>query len=453
MHGGNFEADDWTSATVLKNWEQIGSITTAQITETNAFSKGSLKFTQSTTDKATAEGVRSMSGFSPSKGNQIGISFKYHLQVSDGSPSVSLTLPCEIGIAVVCGGRYLQSNNTWEAVSTILWFQVAGENLNAFYTQNLGLITIPSPAGQVIIELYEPYAGSFSVTYLKWDEINVLEYENGVQIAATEYKDIKCIAENSNLTSKNRKSLTLNCYDYPAITFHNFSSAVYSKLTITVTINGDTPAENDNVSFKMDGTRYTYVYKSSPAAAGSREWNLLQGLRDEIIGDSWNYSVVESGDDIVITAIDYDTAKDLGSYTEVDTNGLFSAVEVTAVEPVVDNTFTSKAAITADSAGASPMTETWVVNNEATSEKLWQNVAYRHLRTMATQNERLAGAIKVFNEGTDQFGALTGIIGDTGENSYFFIRGYFNIKMLEWEGEWMKLNNSSVTMVYTEYAY
>ena len=70
---------------------------------------------------------------------------------------------------------------------------------------------------------------------------------------------------------------------------------------------------------------------------------------------------------------------------------------------------------------------------------------------MGTQNERLTGRLMVFNEGTDQFGALTGIIAENGEDAYCFMRGSLNLKMLEWDGEWLKINDNAPTMSYTEF--
>ena len=84
VRGGNFEDEVWATTSTLKTeyFEAIGSSPAPdKITETNEFSRASLRFDQTTTKDANAEGYRSLLGRSTSDdpNSKLGISFKYNL--------------------------------------------------------------------------------------------------------------------------------------------------------------------------------------------------------------------------------------------------------------------------------------------------------------------------------------------------------------------------------------
>ena len=454
---GNFEISAWSDSTTLKNWEKVGTITTTRTTETEDFSVRSLKFTQSTSNKATAEGIRSLSGSRAinSSTGQIGIRFKYWVQVTDSFPDATLNDNPAYGIAIFCGGRYLQTDLvTWEATQTILWQEIAGSNLNAWATDNFGLIDTPSEGGEIIVELYETYKGDYTISYIKWDEITIVQYDNGIPIDINEYTDIKGIAENTANASKGRHSITIHNYDYPSFVLHNFTSATYANLVVDF---DSTFTNGDNIAFKLDGSSYTFTYQGSPGGTGSRDFNTVARFVQEVnhITSNYNARVVVGGDandELHITALVYaGGSKSFDPVTINDPSSDWSYTSISDVSPTTAATFTSKAAISINSDGTTPTTPEWFPNGGLGTLRLWEFVSLRLLNMMGTQNERLTGRLMVFNEGTDQFGALTGIIAENGEDAYCFMRGSLNLKMLEWDGEWLKINDNSPTMSYTEF--
>lgn len=448
---GNFEDSDWNGSSTLRNWTTEGGLTITKTSETESFSNYSVALTGSVSSKSNAKSIRSPEvSVNAGRDTKIGVSLYYHINPTSATGD---THP-EIGYKLRCGQYYLAGsphNFTWTETETTNWFKVEGDDFNAWTEYNFGRLT-PPQSGPFSIELFQPFAGDYTVSNIKYDQVYAVEYFRDTPL----YEDVVIEAEDTSTDYEGRISLDLDFYDFPNLAFNDYSSAVlgFSAVKFPTILNR---TDGDTIGLTIDGVMQTFTYKASPSVA--KEFSTDQELIDEIYDlAGGNHIATTDGDGsqptVTVTPVWYDTAFDAGApvFSDAgDWDNLATDHEAT-VAPTTDTTFISKAAPSTDSAGNSPTDWNWLrEQHTGDAYKIYELILFRYMVLLRSQKARLRGQLLTFASDDEFYGPLSSLRDeDTDTEYYAFMSGQVSVKSQVWDIDTLKIRSTDPTMAFTE---